>query len=245
MGCDSDDSSDAHDGGGAHEIHWGYEAENGPAKWATLSPDYALCADGQEQSPIDLTGATAVDPIGLTPAWQASAASVVDNGHTVQINLDSGGTLTLDGTTYTLRQFHLHAPSEHTVESHAAPLEVHLVHSTDDGHLAVVGVLLEEGAADPTLAAVFAHLPEMENEPVALPDPIDASALLPADHSAWRYAGSLTTPPCSEGVRWTVLKTPMHASAEQISAFRNLHAGNARPAQPINSRTLTLDAPPG
>ncbi len=236
--------------------HWSYEGEAGPGQWGHLSPEFAACAAGRAQSPIDLAGAK---PAALPPLafhYRSSPATATNDGHTVQVDLADGGTLEvgvegqarqsglLQGPTavYRLVQFHFHHPSEHTVDGRPAPLELHLVHKGDDGKLAVVGVLFDEGAASDALAPLFSHLPSTKGGPQPLPAPVDASALLPADHASMRYTGSLTTPPCSEGVSWIVMTTRVTASPEQLGAFAALFPHDARPTQPRNDRPVETDA---
>ena len=216
---------------------WGYEGEGGPDHWGMLSADNAVCDAGHEQSPINLHAVA--EQAASTPAlhWEAGEGSVSDNGHTIHVGLEDAGHLQLGDREYELVQFHFHAGSEHTVDGQQYPLEVHFVHASDDGHLAVVGVFFEEGAANPQLDALWAAIPhEGEHHEV---DDVDPSAFLPDDHSVWRYAGSLTTPPCSEGVAWTVMQTPITASRAQIEAFTAHYSNNFRPVQALHARTLS------
>lgn len=219
---------------------WGYEGDLAPANWDDLTEAWAVCETGDAQSPVDfadMAGSDAVTPVlNWTPA---EAADIVDNGHTIQANLTNAGSLTLDGTEYALVQFHFHAGAEHTVSGERHPLEVHFVHASPAGELAVVGVLFEEGEAEPGLDPVWNNLPEAQGHiPVgAVVDPVQ---FLPEDLTAWRYAGSLTTPPCSEGVAWTVMQTPITASADQIAAFTARYDNNYRPVQPLGERAVTV-----
>lgn len=230
-----------------HAAHWSYDGEAGPEHWGELSEEWALCAAGAEQSPIDVDGATTAGSATAPPAgkvgfnYQPSAYEVVDNGHTLQVNLTAGGTLTLDGTPYQLVQFHAHAPSEHTVDSVQYPLEYHLVHKSADGALAVVGVFVQEGAAHQVWDSVLAQMPPSEDK-LAGSGTIDATALLPADRTLVRYRGSLTTPPCSESVRWNVMLTPVTLSHAQLALFTARFPNNHRPTQPRNVRDLEVVA---
>ncbi|WP_440959140.1 carbonic anhydrase [Oceanicaulis sp. LC35] len=215
---------------------WSYDGEGGPEHWGMLSAEYASCSSGHEQSPIDLHAVSDHEDSVPELHWDDGDASVTDNGHTIKVDLEDAGSLHLGDREYELVQFHFHAGSEHTVDGHQYPLEVHFVHVSEDGHLAVVGVFFEEGEANPALDEIWAAIPhEGEHHEV---DDVDPSAFLPADHSAWRYAGSLTTPPCSEGVAWTVMQTPISASAEQIAAFASHYDHNYRPVQPLHARRL-------
>jgi len=196
----------------------------------------SACLTGRQQSPIDLTGAIASGVDAPHPAWTtAHGGAVVNTGHTIQVDLADAGSIQLNGVSYTLKQFHFHHPSEHTIDGKSFPLEVHLVHAASDGRLAVVGVLFEEGAANETLDAVWATAPARSGK-AAVAFEIDAASFVPKSGGALRYEGSLTTPPCSETVSWTVMGTPQTASHAQIQAFAALFPNNARPVQPLNRR---------
>jgi carbonic anhydrase len=162
----------------------------------------------------------------------------VNTGHSIQVNLAAGGTVDLASGTYKIVQFHFHAPSEEKIDGHPYAMVAHLVHSDDAGKLAVVAVLFKEGKANPTLAKVFAVMPAKEGEKVALEGGVNPADLLPARQDYYAYVGSLTTPPCTEGVRWQVLKQPVELSKEQLAAFRKLYPMNARPVQPLNGRKV-------
>jgi carbonic anhydrase len=170
--------------------------------------------------------------------YKASSAEVVNNGHTVQVNLADGGVLNLDGVAYRLVQFHFHAPSEEKIGGKASAMVVHMVHTSADGHVAVVAVLVKEGKRNAALDPVLGKLPQTEGAKGALAADFNAGDILPAAHGYYRFIGSLTTPPCTEGVRWQVLKEPIEASKEQIAGFRKLYPMNARPVQPLNGRKV-------
>lgn len=222
-------------------VHWSYSGENGPDHWGDLSPDYATCAKGVEQSPVDIPADAAVNTADISFNYQPSAVTILNNGHTIQVNYDPGSSLTLNGVRYDLVQFHFHAHSEHALAGQFAPLEVHLVHKNAKGGLAVVGVLLNAGAENPSYAAVLNNLPAEESEAHAVSGAtVDANQLLPSERTYWRYNGSLTTPPCSEGVQWLVMNTPVELSAAQIGAYTAIYNANARPLQPFNARTFVL-----
>ena len=218
--------------------HFQYGGKYGPAHWADLEKDFAACKIGKEQSPIDIRGAVKapLPPIGFH--YASGPAEVVNNGHSIQVNLSSGGTADLASGTYKLVQFHFHAPSEEKVDGHAYALVAHLVHQNDAGQLAVVAVLFKEGKANPALAKVFAAMPAEEGGKAPLEGGANAADLLPANQAYYSYMGSLTTPPCSEGVRWQVLKQPLELSREQLAAFRKLYPMNARPTQKLNGRKV-------
>jgi carbonic anhydrase len=230
----------------AADVHWGYRGEAGPAHWGELDPSFAKCAEGQEQSPVDIPASAPVNTSGLAFHYQPSGLTILNNGHTVQVNYDKGSAITLEGTTYDLVQFHFHAPSEHTLAGQSAPMELHLVHRSADQTLAVVGVMIQRGGANPAYDALLNHLPAQEQAAMPVAGvTVDAASLLPADRSYYRYNGSLTTPPCSEGVKWQVLRTPVTLSDAQIAAFTKLYPNDARPVQPLNARTfLTVGSAP-
>lgn len=199
------------------------------------------CATGREQSPVDLAGATSRDLPDLGFAYRPAPATVVDNGHTVQASFEGAGSLELDGETFELRQLHFHSPSEHLVAGASYAAEVHLVHEGTDGRLAVVAVLVEEGSANPVVAALLDQVPAAGAEPVAADAPVDPARVLPADRRAFRYDGSLTTPPCTEGVAWSVLAEPITWSAGQLAEFAERHPDSHRPPQPLDGRVLLHD----
>ena len=221
--------------------HWGYGSKDGPAAWGTLSPDYALCASGKAQTPIDLVagaGAAAAPP-ELESGKRERPLALVNNGHTVQVADPGGDTLTLDGVSYRLVQFHFHDPSEHTLAGKSYPMELHLVHQSADGRLAVLGVLIEEGAENATLAPLWRSLPRKADESGEARLALDTAALLPTDRHVLRYSGSLTTPPCSEGVQWVVFRQPIALSHAQIAAFAEVIGDDHRPVQSANGRVVT------
>ena len=221
--------------GGAH---WGYAGDEGPAHWAELSPDYAACA-GRNQSPVNLTGFTEASLAPITFRYEAGGTEVINNGHTVQVNYAPGSSIQVDGRTFKLLQFHFHAPSENRINGRAFPMEAHFVHADEDGNLAVVAVMFEEGAENPALAPAWSAMPAHAGGRHALVTAMDAAAILPRQRGYYRYNGSLTTPPCTEGVRWLVMKQPVTASRAQIAAFRQaLHGPNNRPVQPLHARVI-------
>ncbi|NSX18111.1 carbonic anhydrase family protein [Cupriavidus taiwanensis] len=220
--------------------HWSYTGPTGTSHWAELDQAYQTCALGKHQSPIDIRTGKArradLKPIGF--GYAAAPGTVVNNGHTVQINLPAAGQIDLDGVPYKLLQFHFHTPSEEKINGKTYPLVAHLVHQNAEGKLAVVAVLFKSGRENAALKPVFASLPAHAGESRELPAPLDVAALLPAQQAYWSFTGSLTTPPCSEDVRWQVLKTPVEVSPAQLAAFRKLYPMNARPVQPLNGRTV-------
>ena len=228
------------DAGGA-DVHWGYEGDIGPDRWGGLDASFAVCDTGLEQSPVDLTGATTADADapGLDIRWQPTGAEVVDNGHTIQINIAEGSTIDLEGRSFSLVQFHFHLPSEHTVDGTASAMEVHFVHAAEEGDLAVIGVFMEAGDADPAIQSLWEAIPGSDEPPAAV-GAFDPGTLLPEGRGYFRYQGSLTTPPCSEVVSWVVMTESISVSQAQIDAFAALYPMNARPVQPLHARTLHL-----
>jgi carbonic anhydrase len=219
--------------------HWGYAGEVGPANWGKIDPKFAMCALGRNQSPIDLAHLVEAELKPLKLAYKAGASSIVNNGHTVQVDYSPGSTLAVEGRTFELKQFHFHAPSENRVGGKEFPLEAHLVHADKDGNLAVVAVLFQEGAANALLAKAWPKIPAKAGDKADLPAGLSAAQLLPADRDYYRFNGSLTTPPCSEGVVWLVMKKPATVSKAQVEQFsKALGSANNRPVQPVNARPI-------
>lgn len=224
----------------AEGAHWSYEGEAGPGKWGDLDAANKVCSIGSQQSPIDIgaTVKTQLPPLKLK--WSKTADTIVNNGHTIQLNFAEGSTLKLGDTTYKLLQVHFHRPSEHLIAGKNFPMEAHFVHRAESGALAVVGVLLAEGKPNATFGKIVATMPAREG-PVGKADAaINPNALLPAKLSYYRYEGSLTTPPCSEVVDWLLLTTPMQVAAGDVAAFAKLYPMNARPAQKDNRRFVLV-----
>jgi carbonic anhydrase len=227
-------------------VHWTYEGEEGPDYWSELDPeDYASCSGGTEQSPIDVTGAEGEDLDNLEFAYQpVSPLHIINNGHTVQVFVPAGNTMVVDGTTYELQQFHFHSPSEHTIDGQGQAMELHMVHMAEDESLAVVGLLLQEGEEHAALMPVFEAMPAMEGPEQEVTGTVDLEALLPETRTTYRYLGSLTPPPCTEGVLWLLFTEPTAVSTAQIEAFRKVFGDDARPVQPLNDRTIGEDTTP-
>lgn len=221
--------------------HWGYEGAEGPEHWGEL-PDAEACGIGKAQSPIDLTGEKLVDLADIGIEYRPSSFAVTNTGHSMQAVYDSGSFATIDGRQYELKQIHHHTPSEHTVDGKHVPAELHFVHQDADGKLAVLGVLIEEGTANETVQRFIDSAPaEVGATAVAASDKLDANSLLPAKRDTFRYSGSLTTPPCTEGVTWVVFTTPITASAQQLSKLAGLSGQNNRPVQDLEGRKLEKD----
>lgn len=223
--------------------HWTYEGEEGPENWGELDEAFALCSEGKGQSPIDVTGETPVNLVNISFNYAESALNIFNNGHTIQVNYDAGSSITYNETTYDLAQFHFHHPSEHTINGEPADMEIHFVHRSASGNLAVVGVMLMVGdEVDADYDVVFDNLPTEKGEPQPTDLTVNAADLLPETQTYFTYSGSLTTPPCSEGVRWLLMTTPVMISAEQAEAFGGIFELNARPVQPLNMRDLLVDS---
>ncbi len=219
-------------------IHWSYEGEGGPSNWAKLDPKNKTCASGQRQSPIDIREGIKVDLETIRFDYRPSGFRIVDNGHTVQVNVGDSS-ITVTGKTYELLQFHFHKPSEEKVNGKSFDMVAHFVHKADDGQLAVVAVLMERGAENPFIQTLWNNMPLEKNAPVEPPDlDINPLSFLPASRNYYTYMGSLTTPPCTEGVLWLVMKQPVQVSPEQIAIFSRLYKNNARPVQPASGRLI-------
>jgi carbonic anhydrase len=214
------------------DAHWSYEGDLGPAAWGTLEPEYAACSSGKEQSPIDLTAAKqeTQPPVPLRFAYHPAPGTTTNNGHAIEVSFAAGDTLDVGGVPYRLLQFHYHHPSEHTINGRGAPLEIHFVHRNEAGQLAVLGGLVREGARNSGLGAFLAAPGSAAT--------LDVTTLLPPDRSHFAYPGSLTTPPCTEGVTWLVLASGITADHDQLEALRHLVPSNARPLQKLGGRVL-------
>ncbi|MBD8890516.1 carbonic anhydrase [Roseibium litorale] len=222
----------------ASSPHWSYKGEEGPAHWGALAKNFAACETGHEQSPVDLAHAVKAEPAAIAFHWNPKAKwTEVNNGHSIQDNTEDGGTIDLDGKTYKLVQFHFHSPSEHAIDGKKAPMEAHFVHVADDGTIAVLGAMIEPGGKNPLFKTIMDAAPEKVGAEKTIGE-ADAAKLLPATQHFYRYEGSLTTPPCSETVVWTVLKEPIKVSEESIKEFQKLYDANARPLQKLDRRYI-------
>lgn len=219
---------------------WGYDKNNGPEQWGKLSTEYAVCAAGKNQSPIDIHDALKTRHEKIKFAFHPAKQQIVNNGHAIQVNVNEDDTLQLDHATYTLQQFHFHAPSENTIDGKHFPMEGHFVFKDKDGNLTVVAVMFKEGAKNEQLEHAWQQMPANVNGQANLKELVDINGLFPKKWAYYRFSGSLTTPPCSEGVRWIVMHTPVEVSAEQINKFRSIMKhDNNRNVQPLNGRVIT------
>ena len=223
---------------GSAQAHWSYQGAAGPQTWGGLKPEFSTCAKGQRQSPIDIRGGLAVDLDPVKFNYQASPFAVIDNGHTVQANIASGNAIEIGGKRFELQQFHFHRPSEERIDGRQFEMSLHLVHKDEQGRLAVVAVLFDKGQAQPAVQRVWNSLPLEKGEELAARVPLELSDLLPTDRRYFTYMGSLTTPPCSEGVQWVVMRQPMTMSPEQIELFARMYPMNARPVQQASGRRI-------
>ena len=217
--------------------HWGYEGAQGPAKWSDLDAANRACSLGTQQSPINIGDNTIkaqLAPLKIT--WAKSADTIVNNGHTIQLNMGDNSTLSVGGGNYRLVQFHFHRPSEHTINGAALPMEVHFVHRNDAGAAAVVGVLMTTGKPNKSFNTMVLTMPNRAGDPVKADPKIDPNAFLPAKRSYYRYEGSLTTPPCGETVDWLLLTDPIQVAEADITSFARLYPMNARPVQKLDRR---------
>ncbi len=220
------------------DVHWAYSGEGAPENWGKLSMAFAACSEGMNQSPIDIVDPIDADLSPIALSYGGSTIAVLNNGHTVQVEPGPGNSLDVEGQTFELVQFHVHSPSEHRIEGESFPLEAHFVHGNDQGELAVVAVLFREGPRHDGLATIWASAPEEVEKRKPIEVPITELKIIPEGRAYYRYSGSLTTPPCSEGVMWFVLKETGALSSEQVKTFVKLIGENARSPQPLNGRLV-------
>ena len=221
-----------------HAAHWSYGGEGGPEAWGQLKPEFATCAQGSRQSPIDIRSGVKVDLEAIQFDYRPTGFSVVDNGHTIQVNLGGGNSIEVQGRRFELLQFHFHRPSEERVNGRQFDMVAHLVHKDPEGRLAVVAVLLDRGSVQPLVQTVWNNLPLEKNTEQVVRGELNLNHLLPADRRYFTYMGSLTTPPCSEGVLWLVLQQPVPVAPEQVNVFSRLYPMNARPIQQAGGRLI-------
>jgi carbonic anhydrase len=221
-----------------HAAHWSYGGAGGPEQWGQMNPEFSTCSSGTRQSPIDIRSGVRVDLEPIQFDYRATGFRVVDNGHTIQVNLDGGNSIEVQGRRYDLLQFHFHRPSEERIDGRQFDMVAHLVHKDPEGRLAVVAVLLDRGSAHPLVQTIWNNLPLEKGSEVAVRSTLDMNHLLPADRRYFTYMGSLTTPPCSEGVLWMVMQQPVPIATDQIGVFSRLYPMNARPIQSAAGRLI-------
>ncbi|MEA2029664.1 MAG: carbonic anhydrase family protein [Campylobacterota bacterium] len=224
----------------AHKVHWGYTGHEGPSNWGSLSSDYKICSLGKNQSPINVTHSLNANLAPIEFSYTTAPTDIINNGHTVQINIAKGSYIVVDNKKYELKQYHFHTPSENHIDNKSFPLEAHFVHAAGNGELAVVAVLFEYGKDNKTLAKLWEKMPMHTNEKHELNNIAkNLMTLIPTNTQYYRFNGSLTTPPCSEGVKWMVLGKNLKVSKAQIEKFSHAVGGhNNRPIQPLNARVI-------
>lgn len=218
---------------------WSYEGKGAPENWGDLSPDWTTCKTGKNQSPVDIHATIKGNLPKLKMDYITEADSIVNNGHTIQVNTDDTDEFSIDGKNFVLKQFHFHAPSENLLNGKSYPMEIHFVHADKEGQLAVVAVMVVEGKENPIVDKILKLVPKKINEVKKIDVEFNFKSLFPKNKQYYRYSGSLTTPPCSEGVIWMVLKNPVEMSKKQIKEFTALlKNNNSRPLQPLNGRQI-------
>jgi len=226
----------------SEQTHWSYEGNGAPQNWSKISPEFSECTNGKNQSPVDIHNASPVHATPLSISYLAAPESVVNNGHSVQVNVPKGDTLIVDGETFTLQQFHFHSPSENTIDGKSFPMEAHFVHTNAAGEIAVVAVMFNVGDENKELANIWEKMPSEQGKPANITEKVNLAKLLPAEHNHYRFSGSLTTPPCTEGVRWLVMKQPQTLSEAQLEKFQHaMHHANNRPVQDLHGRVIVAE----
>ena len=218
---------------------WDYGDALGPSHWGELKPEFAACKDGHHQSPVDILNPKKADLPPIHFEYKPSPLHIIDNGHTIMINYGPGSFILVGDKKYVLKQFHFHRPSEEKINGKSFAMTVHLVHADEEGKLAVVAVLLQDGEDNALVHELWNDLPREKDKEESFENVhINLSQILPANRSYYSFIGSLTTPPCSEGVTWFVLKHPTTISAEEIKRFSQLYRDDARPTQPLYDRVV-------
>jgi len=224
----------------AATVEWGYEGDIGPEFWGYLSPDFATCKDGSSQSPVDIVNTVDGKLPKLKFDYEPTPLDILNNGHTLEVEYEAGSSIDIAGTNYRLLQFHFHTPSEHNRKSNSFPMEAHFVHVSTSGELAVIGVFIKEGDYNKELASILDNASASKGTVAVEGEEINAADLLPKKtREYYHYSGSLTTPPCSEGVKWYVMDKRIEASSDQIIQFQGFFNMNARPLQAVNGRVIT------
>ena len=222
-----------------HTSHWGYKGQEKPENWGKLSPEYSTCENGKNQSPINIDHVLKTQHENLTFSFETGKQEIVNNGHTIQVNVTGNNQLILDEQIFTLQQFHFHTPSENTIKGKHYPMEAHFVYKNKAGELTVVALMFNSGEANSEIEKAWQQMPTEVNNKTILNKAVDINTLFPKTLDYYRFSGSLTTPPCTEGVRWIVLEQATTASDEQIQKFHSImHHDNNRPVQPLNGRVI-------
>jgi carbonic anhydrase len=228
---------------GSNTVHWGYTGHNNPEHWGEFDKANFMCKEGKNQSPINIANSIEVHTKDLTPIkfnYNSGSSSIVDNGHTIEIMIKKGSSIQIDGKTFYLKQFHFHSPSENEINGKHFPLEAHFVNVAKDGSIAVVAILFEDGKTNPLIEKLWTKMPHIEGDENKIAVTAkEISDFLPKDKAYYRFDGSLTTPPCSEGVRWFVFKAYDTVSKAQVKEFtQTMHHADNRPVQAINARKV-------
>ncbi len=223
----------------ASDIHWEYSGEVGPEHWGSLEPAFAMCSKGVNQAPVDLAGFMEAELAPITFTYFGLATEILNNGHAIQANYAAGSTITIEDKTFELKQFNFHSPSENTLNGESFPMEGHFVHSDSQGNFAIIGVFFTIGEENQAMKKLWKQMPASQGDKAGLASQVRAEELMPENRDYYRFNGSLTTPPCSEGVTWIVMKNPVTVSDAQVKQFTEVmgHPNN-RPVQPVNSRPL-------
>ncbi len=229
----SDHEHKEHKGG-----HWSYSGDTGPAHWGELKDEFFMCKEGKNQSPIDISRVIDAKLPKMDITYSGNAVSVVNNGHTIKVNTEGSNVIIVDGVKFTLKQFHFHTPSENLIKGESFPMEAHFVHLDKDSNIAVIGIMFVEGKRNPAIDKFLSKLSSKVNEEKKLSEMFNPGELFPKQLDYYRFNGSLTTPPCTEGVRWLVLKATVEASKEQLDKMRKIMGKNNRPVQPLNARCV-------
>lgn len=221
---------------------WDYKGKNSPENWGKISQEFATCATGKMQSPINISDSIeSANHHKITFFYKATPKAEVNDGRTIEVQYNKGAYVDIDGHKYDLTQFHFHSPAEHLLEGKQYPLEMHLVHEDKDGHLVVVGIWFKEGKENKILDSVWKAMPQKAGQKANVSN-IDLQKLMPKNMSFFHYDGSLTTPPCTEGVSWFIFKQPLEISKDQIKKFQQtIKESNNRPIQPLNGRKITKE----
>jgi carbonic anhydrase len=223
----------------SHAPHWDYEGHSDPQHWGSLDPAFATCKMGHNQSPIEISHAKLADLPDLKFDYKPVPLHIINNGHTIMIDYAPGSMLTVGDKAYTLQQFHFHHPSEEHINGKGFDMVAHLVHADREGHLAVVAILFKVGAPNPLLETLWNNVPPEKDKLLEIPQvSVNVESLLPPQHGYYTYSGSLTTPPCTEGVTWYVLKSVSTLSNEQLAIITKLYPHDNRPTQKLNHREV-------
>jgi carbonic anhydrase len=233
----ADCALESNKGAKAHAVHWDYVGEMGPDKWGD---EFPTCAKGTKQSPLNIVGPFEKSKDVLAVSYKEGALKILNNGHTIQVNVEPGSTLKINKDVYNLLQFHFHRPSEEQIDGKPMAMVAHFVHKNAEGKLAVLGVLLNEGKDNDAIKTIWDKAPKSEGPELVVEGvKFNPAVLVPAALTHYSYEGSLTTPPCTEGVNFFILKTTMDIGKKQVADFP--YKKNARPVQALNGRKISAN----